>query len=120
MALEDADETRGRARRCTAPGRTSEHRRRLTLITDLRGAIDEDALTLVYQPKVTMATRSVRSLEALVRWTHPQLGAVSPGEFVPLAESTGGSRRAHQLGAGSRRSASWASGASRASRSSWR
>jgi EAL domain-containing protein (putative c-di-GMP-specific phosphodiesterase class I) len=40
-----------------------------------------------------MATRSVKSLEALVRWTHPQLGAISPAEFVPLAEATGGSRR---------------------------
>jgi len=75
------------------PGRDAEHRRRLTLITDLGGAIEQDRLTLVYQPKVTMATRWVKSLEALVRWTHPELGPVSPGEFVPLAESTGGSRR---------------------------
>ncbi len=74
------------------PGRDDEHRRRLTLITDLRGAIDGDALTLMYQPKVAMATRSVKSLEALVRWTHPRLGPISPAEFVPLAESTGGSR----------------------------
>jgi EAL domain-containing protein (putative c-di-GMP-specific phosphodiesterase class I) len=50
-------------------------------------------LTLVYQPKVTMESRSVRSLEALVRWTHPQLGIVSPGEFVPLVERTGAIRR---------------------------
>src|SRR5204863_674440 len=92
VALEDADEARARVV-MYRPGRDAEHRRRLTLITDLGGAIEQDRLTLVYQPKVTMATRRVKSLEALVRWTHPELGPVSPGEFVPLAESTGGSRR---------------------------
>src|SRR5947209_44654 len=92
VALEDADEARARVV-MYRPGRDAEHRRRLTLITDLGGAIEQDRLTLVYQPKVTMATRWVKSLEALVRWTHPELGPVSPGEFVPLAESTGGSRR---------------------------
>jgi diguanylate cyclase (GGDEF)-like protein len=92
VALEDADEVRARVA-LYRHGQDEEHRRRLTLITDLRAAIDQDRLTLVYQPKVTMSTRSVRSLEALVRWTHPQLGAIPPGEFVPLAESTGGSRR---------------------------
>ena len=91
VALEEADESHARVALYRA-GQEGEHRRRLSLITDLRAAIDADALTLVYQPKVTMATRSVRSLEALVRWTHPQLGVVSPGEFVPLAERTGGSR----------------------------
>jgi diguanylate cyclase (GGDEF)-like protein len=92
MALEDSTDARTRAA-VYRSGSDEEHRRRLTLITDLRGAIDRDALSLVYQPKVTMATRSVKSLEALVRWTHPRLGPISPGEFVPLAESTGGSRR---------------------------
>jgi len=92
VALEEADETRARVAMYRA-GQDEQHRRRLTLITDLRAAIDQDQLSLVYQPKVTMASRSVRSLEALVRWTHPQLGPVSPAEFVPLAESTGGSRR---------------------------
>lgn len=92
VALGDADEVRARVAMYRL-GQDEAHRRRLTLITDLRAAIDGDRLTLVYQPKVTMASRSVMSLEALVRWTHPQLGAVSPGEFVPLAESTGGSRR---------------------------
>jgi len=91
VALEDADETRARVVMYRA-GQDQEHRRRLTLVTDLRAAIDQGQLSLVYQPKVTMASRSVRSLEALVRWTHPQLGRVSPAEFVPLAESTGGSR----------------------------
>jgi EAL domain-containing protein (putative c-di-GMP-specific phosphodiesterase class I) len=47
----------------------------------------------VFQPKVDLVTGRVRSLEALARWFHPQLGAVSPGEFVPIAEQTGGARR---------------------------
>jgi diguanylate cyclase (GGDEF)-like protein len=92
IALEDSTEDRARAA-IYRTGSDEEHRRRLTLITDLRAAIDRDGLSLVYQPKVTMATRSVKSLEALVRWTHPKLGPISPAEFVPLAEATGGSRR---------------------------
>jgi diguanylate cyclase (GGDEF)-like protein len=108
VALEDAGETRNRVAMYRA-GRDDQHRRRLTLITDLRGAIDAGALRLVYQPLLTMATRSVRSLEALVRWTHPQLGPVSPAEFVPLAESTGGSRRLTNwvLGAAVRQMGEW-------------
>jgi diguanylate cyclase (GGDEF)-like protein len=92
IAIEDADEAWTRVAIYRIGG-DEEHRRRLKLVTDLRGAIDQNALTLVYQPKIAMETRVVRSLEALVRWTHPQLGVVSPGEFVPLAERTGGSRR---------------------------
>jgi diguanylate cyclase (GGDEF)-like protein len=92
IAIEDADEAWTRVAMYRT-GADEAHRRRLKLVTDLRGAIDQNALTLVYQPKVAMESRSVRSLEALVRWTHPQLGVVSPAEFVPLAERTGGSRR---------------------------
>jgi diguanylate cyclase (GGDEF)-like protein len=92
IAVEDGDEAWLRVA-IYRTGGDEEHRRRLKLATDLRGAIDSNALTLVYQPKVAMETRSVRSLEALVRWTHPEIGFVSPGEFVPLAERTGGVRR---------------------------
>src|SRR6516225_1538906 len=108
VALEDAEETRTRVA-LYRPGQDQEHRRRLALVTDLRRAIDQDQLSLVYQPKVAMATRSVRSLEALVRWTHPELGAVSPAEFVPLAESTGGSRQLTNwvLGAAIRQMGDW-------------
>src|SRR2546430_3086016 len=108
VGLEDADEARARVA-MSRPGQDEQHRRRLTLITDLTSAIDQDHLTLVYQPKVAMATRSVKSLEALVRWTHPQLGPVSPAEFVPLAESTGGSRRLTNWGlpAGVREMGEW-------------
>jgi diguanylate cyclase (GGDEF)-like protein len=88
VALEDAHETRvGVA--MYRPGRDEQHRRRLALITDLRRAIDQDQLSLVYQPKVAMATRSVRSLEALVRWQHPQHGLLYPDSFIPLADETG-------------------------------
>ncbi len=108
VALEDADDTRTRVA-LYRPGQDQEHRRRLALVTDLRRAIDQDQLSLVYQPKVAMASRSVRSLEALVRWTHPELGAVSPAEFVPLAESTGGARRLTTwvLGAALRQMGEW-------------
>ncbi|HWW33172.1 MAG TPA: EAL domain-containing protein [Steroidobacteraceae bacterium] len=92
VALEDAHDAAAHVA-LYRPGQDDVHRRRLTLIADLRAAIDNDQLSLVYQPLVTMAARSVRSLEALVRWTHPQLGPISPAEFVPLAERTGGSRR---------------------------
>jgi diguanylate cyclase (GGDEF)-like protein len=91
IALEDADDTRLRVA-SYEPGRDEQYRRRLTLITGLRAAADRNELTLKYQPKVDMTTRTVKSLEALVRWHHATLGAVSPGEFVPLAESAGASR----------------------------
>jgi len=108
IAIEDADEAWTHVATYRTGG-DEEHRRRLKLVTDLRGAIDGDALTLVYQPKVAVEARSVKSLEALVRWTHPQLGAVSPGEFVPLAERTGGARRLTSwvLGAAIRQMGEW-------------
>jgi diguanylate cyclase (GGDEF)-like protein len=108
IAIEDADETRTRVA-LYQPGGDEEHRRRLKLITDLRSAVDQNGLTLVYQPIVAMATRSVRSLEALVRWTHPQLGPIGPAEFVPLAERTGGARRLTSwvLGAAIRQMGEW-------------
>jgi diguanylate cyclase (GGDEF)-like protein len=92
IALEDAEEARMRVA-MYREGRDGEHRRRLALAGDLRRAIDRDELSLVFQPKVSVATRTVSSFEALVRWTHPELGPISPAEFVPIAERTGSSRR---------------------------
>jgi diguanylate cyclase (GGDEF)-like protein len=92
LALHDAGEARTRVS-IYVTGRDAQHRRRLMLLTELRAALERGGLTLVYQPKVDMGTRTVKSVEALSRWTHPDLGFVSPTEFVPLAEQTGNSRR---------------------------
>ncbi len=55
----------------------------------LRAAIDEDALTLHFQPVVALPHGRVEGVEALARWTDPDLGAVPPDQFIPLAERTG-------------------------------
>ncbi len=62
---------------------------RLALLGELRQALDANQLTLHYQPKVDLKTRTVIGTEALLRWPHPKRGMVAPGEFIPLAEETG-------------------------------
>ncbi|KWW99598.1 bifunctional diguanylate cyclase/phosphodiesterase [Carbonactinospora thermoautotrophica] len=62
---------------------------RLALLGDLRRALDAGDLDLYYQPKVSFADGAVVGLEALVRWTHPIRGPMSPELFVQLAEQTG-------------------------------
>src|SRR5581483_4159847 len=63
--------------------------RRLALVGELREAIDRDELELHYQPKIDVATGTVLGAEALLRWPHPERGAIPPDEFVPIAEHTG-------------------------------
>ncbi len=55
----------------------------------LRQALSHQQLSLQYQPKFDLATQSCCGFEALLRWQHPQRGAVSPAQFIPLAESSG-------------------------------
>jgi EAL domain-containing protein (putative c-di-GMP-specific phosphodiesterase class I) len=62
--------------------------RGLALVGELRGAIEADRLELHYQPKVSLRSGTCDSVEALLRWTHPVYGFVSPGELIPLIEST--------------------------------
>jgi diguanylate cyclase (GGDEF)-like protein len=56
--------------------------------SDLSHALREGGLTLVYQPKVDLATGALAGVEALSRWQHPVKGAISPAQFIPLVEST--------------------------------
>lgn len=63
------------------------NKRRLAMMVELGTGIRDGHLRLCYQPKVDLARGEVTGLEALVRWEHPKLGMVPPGEFIPLAEA---------------------------------
>ena len=71
------------------PVRRLEARARLEIEQELRSALRRGELKLVYQKEVWLGSGDLVCLEALLRWTHPKLGPVSPEEFVPIAESTG-------------------------------
>ena len=72
-----------------ADDRNRNSARRLTLLGELRRAVDREELQLFYQPKVNLASGQVAGVEALLRWDHPGLGKVSPDEFIVAAEQTG-------------------------------
>src|SRR5262249_30765560 len=55
---------------------------------ELSSAFETDALSLVYQPKIDLKTKAVAGVEALLRWSHPALGPIPPGNFIPLAEES--------------------------------
>jgi len=63
--------------------------RRFTLEAQLRGALERGEFTLHYQPQFDVSTGAVAGMEALLRWTSDDLGAVTPAEFIPVAEETG-------------------------------
>ena len=62
---------------------------RMSLINDLRCAIDNDQFFMLYQPIVDLQTGAIYKAEALIRWQHPTRGLIGPMEFIPLAEETG-------------------------------
>jgi len=62
---------------------------RFTIEEQLRGALERNEFSLQYQPQFDVRTGSISGVEALLRWTNAELGAVSPGEFIPVAEETG-------------------------------
>ncbi|HUQ75841.1 MAG TPA: EAL domain-containing protein [Burkholderiales bacterium] len=91
------------------------HERReeeLSMLSELRQAIDQGELRLVYQPKVELASGEVTGAEALVRWQHPTKGAVPPDRFIPFAEQTGFIRTITSwvVDAAARQAAAWRAG----------
>ncbi|MEU0498156.1 bifunctional diguanylate cyclase/phosphodiesterase [Mycobacterium sp. NPDC006124] len=62
---------------------------RIEFLADLRRAVDDHELSLVYQPKVSLETWSPVGVEALIRWPHPRLGLLEPADFLPLARESG-------------------------------
>jgi diguanylate cyclase (GGDEF)-like protein len=88
VALYQAKEVRGRS--ATYAGRRDLNSvERLRLLGDLGRAVDRGELYVRYQPQIEPRTGMVVGAEALVRWQHPELGAVAPDRFIPLAEQSG-------------------------------
>ena len=71
------------------PRMNEEATRLFQLETQLRHALDNREFTLHFQPQVEITAPSVCGMEALIRWRHPMLGMMPPGEFIPVAEETG-------------------------------
>jgi len=70
-------------------GQDEDHLRQITLVNDLKIALDKNQLAMHYQPKVDVKRGQVTQVEALLRWIHQELGFVSPEEFITLAEQSG-------------------------------
>jgi diguanylate cyclase (GGDEF)-like protein len=83
--------------------------RRLSLVSELRRAIDEEQLQVYYQPKVSLSDQEFVGVEALVRWHHPEHGVVDPDDFIPVAEHTGmiGALTAYVLESALRQCRAW-------------
>jgi diguanylate cyclase (GGDEF)-like protein len=82
--------TLGKARyEVSDPASHSAASRRFELEQDLRSALKDNELEIYYQPLLRLTDCRIMSFEALVRWRHPILGMIQPGEFIPIAEETG-------------------------------
>ena len=88
MALYHAKATRG-SYSFFKPAMDEQVRSRRKLDNDLRAALAEEQFELHFQPVVSLADRQAKSFEALLRWKHPERGAVPPSEFIPVAEENG-------------------------------
>ncbi len=71
------------------PDLAEDAQRRLILVTSLRKALEENQLSLVYQPIVANNASELQGVEVLTRWHHPSLGTISPEEFISVAETSG-------------------------------
>lgn len=88
IALDEARTSNGRVS-LYRPEMNPYNARRLTLMSDLSEAIQNDSLNLHFQPQIHLESARVAGFEALIRWHHPEHGFVPPDEFIPMAERTG-------------------------------
>jgi diguanylate cyclase len=88
-ALLSVQESGGDSYSFYAEGMNAKALRQLTFESDLRNALARGEFEMYYQPKLDIRTGKIVGMEALIRWHHPEHGAVSPAEFIPLAEATG-------------------------------
>jgi diguanylate cyclase (GGDEF)-like protein/PAS domain S-box-containing protein len=72
-----------------SPSMNATSFQKLTLENDLRRSLERGELVVHYQPKIVARTGRIAGVEALIRWAHPELGMISPMEFIPLAEEIG-------------------------------
>jgi diguanylate cyclase (GGDEF)-like protein/PAS domain S-box-containing protein len=96
VLLKTADTALARAKkagrntfRFYSPEMDADAARRLGLEAALRGALQNNELTVNYQPQVSLESGNIIGMEALLRWNNPLFGSVSPAEFIPIAEETG-------------------------------
>lgn len=89
MAMYLAKEEGKNSYRFYSSGLKSQSRDRLMLETNLRQALELGQFSLQYQPKVHARTGRITGVEALLRWSHPELGNIPPLDFIPVAEDTG-------------------------------
>jgi len=71
------------------PSSLAPAQQRLTLMAELRHAVEHDELQLYFQPKIDLACNALAGVEALIRWRHPERGVIPPDQFIPFAENTG-------------------------------
>ena len=89
IAMHHAKENGGNNSQFYDTAFTQQAMSRLTMENSLRLALERDEFYLVYQPQYNLETRFISSVEALIRWQHPEKGVVSPLDFIPLAEESG-------------------------------
>lgn len=88
-AMYEAKEQGKNSYRFYNPHMNTTSSRKLELEQGLRRAVEHEQFLLHYQPKIKMDTREIVGVEALIRWQHPELGYISPNEFISLAEQSG-------------------------------
>ena len=89
LAMYDGKSASARGLRMYQPDLHAATPRRLTLVSELRGALQNGEIQVHVQPQAELRSGRVVGVEALVRWNHPELGWVSPDEFIPVAERSG-------------------------------